>query len=391
MRTLLLVWAACGDQAETTGPTDLSDPPPPPVPFVETAEGGALEGGFTGNVVETQQATNAMLAATAVLLSDTEVQGRLLIDNGSDLRAAPEICWSRPSPAMSEFTMDFTGCGNDYNMSGGVRIEDHPAGPVLFQFLDFTLDERVVGGVLGLELTETGRQWHIFDTDTFSPGPDNRVPITVTVGGTASATTIDGGLHWNTIPTENFHLWGTATGTTLSDTRTAVMGGTVAGIDPYTDPGADAPTFTCGWQTCRCQLSGVTSYAAAVELETVRVDIDDLQDGDDGFDDPDVEFVIDVEITGRLDIEAAGCGVWTATFTTDALPAIAIERVALESAIQRQCEIKAIDDEHHCVELEAMANASSGIELSISAAKLGNLVQNLVDNDFDNNWCTFNE
>lgn len=390
MRVVALALLGCkdkdGDGGNTdTGPTSAL---PPPAAFLTSAVANDMDGVVDDATVTNQALANTWTGTLQVLLSDAEVQNRLGIHTGAGLRSAPTFCWDRPSPALSEFTINYDFCASSTGLSGGIRVEDHPAGPLLFHFLDFTLGERSMGGVLGMDFV-TFNQWYLYETDSFSPGPDNRVPITFTIDGLQNATSLDGGMVMEGPLAAAFHTWAVAEVITIdSVTHELVLGGTSTALDPFVQPpeGTDHDS-TCDWESCRCTTSGTNTFFGALALTEVRVDLDDLQDGDDGFDDPELEFPASQTVDGTYVVTTTGCGKYDATFTANETVIFTVNGVALESEIQQQCELLVIEDPRHCDALVATARASTGISLALDADKLSKAGQRAVRDSFDDVWC----
>ncbi len=386
--TVWVVAVGCGKNAPDESDDTAGGPPPiPPASFLTDAIALDMDGAVDPATLTMHQVADTWTAALQVLLADSEVQNRLNVHNGPSLRSALEICWERPSPAMSEFTINYDACESAYGMKGGVRVEDHPSGPLLFNFLSFVVGDREIGGVLGLDAVAAPFQWVVYETDTFSPGLDNRVPITVTVDGLQNSTSYNGGLKYDPIPAPSFKMWGVADILTIdSSAYQIILGGTDQTLSPTVVPDT-AVGSTCEWQACRCTTSGTNSYVGTFALGEVRIDLDDLQDADDGFDDPELKFPSEQLLAGRFDVTTTGCGEYDATFLADAEVSFYVEAVALESEIQKQCELLLIPDEHHCLELIGAARASAGITLTMDADKLSKAAQRAVRDSFDDSWC----
>jgi hypothetical protein len=116
--------------------------------------------------------------------------------------------------------------------------------------------------------------------------------------------------------------------------------------------------------------------------------LDDLQDGDDGFVDPELEFPANLSIPGTFVVITTGCGEYDVDFTPDNDAVFNVDKVALESEINQQCELLVIEDPRHCTALIEAARASQGIALTLDADELSKAGQRAVRDSFDDSWCS---
>ena len=138
-------------------------------------------------------------------------------------------------------------------------------------------------------------------------------------------------------------------------------------------------------------LSGPTQYDAVFTLDELTVDIDDLQDGDDGFDDPEITIPLAQSLEGVATAEATGCGEWELGFPIEESITVTIEKQQFLSLLNIQCDTLAIPNRAHCDALLFAASAlDDGIDVTVGAAKLRNQADKAFENAVGSDFCTLN-
>jgi hypothetical protein len=339
--------------------------------------------------IQAHQAVSMLTAATGVVVADEKVQDRLNTNGGGSLLRQYLECWSRPEFPMFSFAIDYSNCGA-YQMGGGVFVNDHPSGPLLFEFSNFAIQERQIGGVLALDTRDafpSPLYWQAYDTDADSPGPDNRVQMGVQLDGQLKGLSLDGGASVDFL-NQQWAMWGVAT-LSGDPPLTVVLGGTdPADVAPDDPPGADSLKASLNWLECRCPTEGVSAYDMPLLLTQVVLDIDDLESEPDDVDDPDLEIPVAVEVQGRSVLEHTGCGEYDVSYSSEAAT-IPIPKDQIIGRISFACDTLTIDDPERCQALIRAAVAIEGetLDVQITQEDLDATAREAVDRDFDTTWC----
>jgi len=387
---LLLGFAACSgdDESATTTGTDTASTTPSAVFFLSEVDTGKISGGIDGATVRAHRSMEFLNASFGVLISDPNVRSRLTAEDGT--RAG--LCWTYLSPPRSEFTIDFTGC-DAVDMSGGIFVKDHPSGPLLFEFQAFEIAGRTMSGTVGLDALDGDGVWRIYNTDTISPGVDNKVPIGVTIDGFLTGMDLDGSGVLKLGSETTWDQWVNASFTDAYLNTVDVTQGAESAedVDPTTNPNIDTRVSIPTWLDCRCPLSGQTQYDAVFSLDEITIDIDDLQDGDDGFDDPEITLPVSQTLEGLAVAEATGCGEWDLAFPVDDGITVNIDKQQFLSLLNIQCDTLAIPNRAHCDALLFAAEAlEGGIAVDVGAAKLRNQADKAFEDAVGGGFCSLN-
>lgn len=387
------VLLACnGDGDGNDDRTDTGTVEPPPYfDFVSTVSPKSYEAEISQDTLAAQQVSNMLLSSMAVAVADQKVQDRLNTDGGgvAPFRAAVLDCWERPEFPMFSFAIDYTGC-SVYQMGGGIFVNDHPSGPLLFEFQNFQISDREIGGVLGLDTRDaypSPLYWQAYDTNAENPGLDNRVQIGVTLDRTAYGVTYDGGASVDFL-NQQWSMWGVAT-ITGGETEMTVVHGAAdpSGVAPADPPGADVLASSLNWLECRCPQSGISSYDMPLHFTMVTIDIDDLEVEPDEVDDPDLEIPFDFDVQGRAVLTHTGCGEYDVEYQTDdATIPLPVDR--LVGAVSFQCDTLAIPDRQRCQALvQAASRLGDELLIEVGAAEVTSTAKTAVERDFDTTWC----
>lgn len=396
LRTALaLSFASCeGDKDPSDGnPNDTSDPSgPQSFTFNETIAADAYTADIAPEALAAHQVSSVLLASAAIVSADEKVQDRLNVDGGGPppaFRAAALDCWSRPEFPMFSFSIDYTPCST-YQMGGGVFINDHPSGPLLYEFEAFKITDREIGGVLAFDTREAYPSplfWQAYNTEGSDPGLDNPVQIGVKLDNELYGVSYSGGAAID-FAAQEWSMWGVMTVGIDGNPFTVVHGASSPDdISPDEPTGADVLKSSLNWLECRCPQSGISSLDMPLVFTSVTVDIDKLEDVPDVIDDPEMEIEVDFTMPGRGVLTHTGCGIYDVEYEAETA-LIPVTREKLAGAISFQCATLAIDDEQRCDALLAAAGRMSGdlmIEVTAESATLSALAA--VEADFDTAWC----
>lgn len=397
--SLCALWLvfACTDGKDTgdDGNNDTSDPGGPQTfTFKQNVSADVYEAAVAPEAIEAHQVSSMLLASAAVVAADDKVQDRLNTDGGGDIqpsfRGALD-CWTRPEFPMFSFSIDYTNCGN-YQMSGGVFVNDHPSGPLLFEFEAFKITDREIGGVLALDTTDaypSPLYWTAYNTEGDDPEPGNDVKIGVKLDSELYGVSYWGGASVDFINQE-WSMWGVAT---MGPEEAPIE--VVHGWEYVEDAEAEDPTSgnvmksSLNWLECRCPQSGTMSLEMPLQFSSVRIDIDDLEDVPDVIDDPEMDIEVNFELSGRGVMTATGCGSYDVDYRpqTETVE-IPISKDQLTGAISFQCATLAINDEQRCDALLAAAgNLPGDLLVSVSQEAATATALAAVEQDFDTAWC----
>jgi len=376
--------------------TGTSNTGPLKFTFKSEVQAVGYEADVADQAVAAHRISTLFLAATAVVSADEKVQDRLNVNgNGGYLRAANVECWDRPEFPMFSFAIDYTPCKSLYDLDGGVFVNDHPAGPLLYQFQDFSIKNRRLGGVLGFDVDgayvdpySQQPYWLPDNTHSDNPGPDSDVEMSATVDGTNYGVAYTGGASVS-FKDQQWSMWGVLDIGFDQYTHVQVIhGGVAPGDVPGDDPtDATVDTSSLDWLSCRCPTSGVEGMDLPLHFTKVTVDLDDLEQDPDAIDDPVLDLDIDYELPGSAELTHTGCGKYDMDYTADPV-SIPISTDQIIGAISFQCATLEIDDEERCNALLAAANAlTEGVTATITPDQTTQTALDAINSDFDTTWC----
>jgi len=345
--------------------------------------------------LEAHRATNMLAASVGVVMADVNVQDQLNINGGGTPLPPPAAavnCWVTPEHPQFSFEISYENCSASFQMDGGVFINNHPSGPLLFEFSDFTIQDRKMGGVLAFDTRSafpSPLYWQIYGTDADGPGLDELVQLGINVDGQLSGLAIDGGANID-FTSKRWSLWGT--GVVAGDPEiTVIMGGTEPLDVPADDPpGASAISGSLDWLECRCPTQGVTTLDMPLNISAVFIDIDDLEDTPDDFDDIELEVPVNVTVDGIGELTPTACGAYDVVYNTQATT-IPVPVDQIVARISFACDTLAIDDPERC---QALIRAAADLDsdtfnIEISQEDLNETARAAVAADFDTTWCEY--
>ena len=402
---LFVALAGCkGDNGDDPdADTDTGDGGPASFEFrssVTAVEYAAL---VAPEAIAAHRASSMMLASTAIVVADEKVQDRLNTDGagssetergGDAWRPGALDCWVRPQFPMFSFTIDYTPCEDTYFMSGGVFVNDHPSGPLLFEYNNFQIQGpgtlREIGGVLALDTRGAFPEplyWEIYNTDSDNPAPDNLVPLGIEIDRVLYGVSYTGGASVDFL-NQQWSMWGVATIGPEENPYTVVHGGRVPeDVSPDDPSGADVLKTPLNWLECRCPTSGVSALDMPLEIATVTVDIDDLEAEPDDIDDPTMAIPVNFELSGQAVLTAKGCGEYDVEYQTQDV-AIPVTRDQLVGALSFQCATFAVEGELRCQAMVAAANQLEGdLTIEVRPEDATATALDAVEQDFDTSWC----
>jgi hypothetical protein len=387
----------CNGDKQKDGHTGDTDTTPGPIAFdfVPSVRARRYEAAIAPEVIEAHQASSTFLSAIGVVAADPKVQDRFA-SNGeggvADFRAGALDCWERPEFPMFSFTLDYSNCA-EYLMAGGVYVEDHPSGPLLFSFLDFSVDERTVGGTVSFDTRGAYPEpqfWQMYPTNADDPGIENPADINVSLrtesGSVRFPSQYTGGATIDFL-NQQLSVWGVFTTGDAKNRVTVVHGAVDAADVPPDDPrDADVLSLPLNWLSCRCPTAGTETYDMPLHFSEVIIDIDDLEVEPDDVDDPDLVIPVDYDLVGKGILERTGCGEYDVTF--DAPPAeIVLSSERLVGVISFQCDTLAINDVARCNALIAAARELGELVVEIQEADATATALAAVEQEFDTDYC----
>ena len=389
--TLAVLSACNGDDGPPGGGDTDTDTDVRP-DFVYKAEAGAVaySAALTPDTIAAHQMSNMFLASVAIVSSDEKVGDQLNTDGeGPGFTPTGDFeCWSRPQFPMWSFDISFEPCVKQFAMSGGVTIEDHPSGPLLFGYNNFTVDERTLGGTLAFDTrdaVDAPMHWRTYNTDSTNPSPANPVQLGITTEGFTSGASWDGATQ---VDLQNRELtsWGVLTLRPGNRDFTIVHGGRTA-ADVPTDEAAPAGAVgnSLTWQTCRCPTSGLSTYELDIQYTELTFDLDSLEQVDDGVDDP--EVIIDVEhtVSATATLNYTGCGEYDVDFEGDAT-SFTVDNDAVSAYLSYLCDIAAIPADR-CLGVVQGARDVGDFTVEVSREEVLAVAQTTVEENFDKTWC----
>jgi hypothetical protein len=289
---------------------------------------------------------------------------------------------------MWSFDISYATCEENFSIDGGVGIEDHPSGPLLFNYNTFTIEERVMGGTLAFDTREAfdaPMHFNTYNTDRTTPGPDNRVQIGLESDLLSSGATWDGNTFVD-LNARTIDMWGTLT--LRPDTRdfTIVHGG----VDPADVPvGSEAPASAVQnsliWQTCRCPTSGSSTYDLDIVYEEISFDLDSIEKVDDGWDDPVVTVPVDHTVSARATLTYTGCGTYDVDFDGSAT-SFTIDNDVISAHLSYLCDIAVIPNDR-CLGVVLGAQDAGQFTVEVTEEEVVAAASTAVAANFDEQWC----
>lgn len=390
---LTLVLFACNGKDEPPG-TSTDDTgivyPPPTFDYDSVIAGAQFEAGLTDDAIAAHRMSNMFLASAAVVSADEKVGDQLNIaGEGDGFTATGDFeCWERPEFPMWSFDISYQTCSDTYGINGGVGIEDHPSGPLLFNYNTFTIEGREMGGTLAFDplgAFDAPMHFHTYNTDRSTPGPDNPVQIGLEADFFTSGATWDGGTFVD-LDARTMDMWGVLT--LRPDTRdfTIVHGG----VDPADVAGdqaapADAVRNSLIWQSCRCPQSGASTYDLDIVYTQMSFDLDTIEQVDDGVDDPVVTVPVDHVVSARATLTYTGCGEYDVAFD-GAATSFTVENDVIAANISYLCDIAVIPADR-CLDVVQGIRDAGTFTVEVSQEEVFAAASTAVDADFDQGWC----
>jgi len=405
---LVALLGACNGDGGSDKPS-LTDTGAPPLSFtfdtvVPVVE---LDAEISEAAVRAHQASNLLLGAQRLLAADEKVQDELRSygDSGEAERGAFQ-CWTRPQFPRWTFTVAYEEACGEFDLEGAAGIERHPTQQLLFNFQNFSINDREMSGTLALNTL--GRAKNVpfsfiqYDTQLDNPGLDAREGIGVTVApGVRPGITFDGGSAVS-FANQTWSVWGTSRVAGLDEPITVVHGArTPEEVAPDLPTGVDVLRSSLDWLECRCPTSGLASQEMPLELTEVTIDIDDLEDEPDNIDDPTLTVPVDLTVDGetgeaqpfRIDgrgiLSYEGCGEYGVEYEAEPLQ-ITLDKQLVFAELQFVCDTRTIDDPERCAALQqALLRTADDIKVDVTAEDLLGAATRAVELQFDTTWCLY--
>lgn len=386
---LVALLSACSGTDDPDGTVDTGEPAPF-FTFKSDVPVTRLTAEIREDAVQAHQATNTLLAATRLLAADEKVQDELRAYGNGGFRGAFQ-CWERPQFPRWTFTLAFAEACAQFDLSGAAGIERHSTQRLLFNFQDFTINGRELGGTLGLDTDGAFDEPQFFVAyATDADNPDDEVPVGVTLalGQPPVGISLDSGAAVSFANTA-WSFWGNAT---LSGDAGIVV---THGAATAEETGAAMPTganvlrSSLDWLECRCPTSGVMSQPLPITVDEVVIDIDDLEEEPDNVDDPNLAVPVEFEIDGRAILDITGCGEYDVTYESQAVDIVLDKQLAF-AELQFLCETRTINDTARCTALQqALLRNSDDLVAQVSVEDLLATANEAVTLQFDTNWCQY--
>ncbi len=286
MRLLpFLLVAACGKNDE--------EPLPPPISFVDRAVASEASASIDADSVHLLGVWLAFGQFMDLLLSDNTVRNTFYVNAG--LGTTPvafyQPCWSVPPPGVSfgGYDVDLSGCSTE-GYGGLIHVEDTAAGGIVMTFQDAQFLDWSFSGGLAFENTSP-RLWSVY------PATEEAVPV-----DTITVTTDDGNV--------SLAVAATMTMTGVPDDA-LIWGGTVG-------DGSKTVTIASSYDDqpaeCSCQTEGSVSLDITVTDLVVTVDLDDLEEEDNGINDEEIAFTVAGPSGNATFGTGETCGIYEVTF-----------------------------------------------------------------------------
>jgi hypothetical protein len=377
MRAALALAAlcACGKDKDDTGAL------PPPITLTSTATAKSAEVAMTSSDVSLIEAHRALAMTMDIVLSDNTVKSTLYTDGnlGSPGLTGYAPCWMVPFPGIGgfEYDVDLSGCSNE-GFSGMIHVDNTAVGPLVFTFAATQILDWTFTGSLAFD-HGLDRSWAVYNSDAASvAGP----PITVDAPNGTTSLTLAGGFDLSQNGKE--YSWWNASS---DGAQTLGVGGPPAAESGTTVP-PTVTTYTTMSAECRCETEGDLVLQTSIDVSTITVDLDDLIDGDDGVDDPEIPFAITSAPTGTLTLtRAEDCGRFDITFApAGGTTTITLGASDLAAGFQAACDNSLVTDDGKCTRMQQAASKGS-IEVTVKEEKLDDALTEWSKSTFDDGIC----
>jgi len=384
---------ACnGDDGSGTSPTEDTGItyPDPTYEYDAVITEKQLVGGLTDDAVAAHQMSNMFLASAALVASDEKVGDQLNTDGeGPGFTPTGDFeCWERPQFPMWSFDISYEPCTDQFDLAGGVTIEDHPSGPLLFNYNSFTVAGRVLGGTLAFDTTDafdSPMYWQTYNTDATTPSPDNDVQLGIETDGFTSGASWAGGTQVD-LQGRTMQMWGVLTLRPGARDFTIVHGGAEEDDVPADEAApAEAVTNSLVWQTCRCPTSGQSTYDLDIDYSEITFDLDSIEVVDDGFDDPDITVEVEHTVGAKATLTYTGCGEYDLDFEGEAT-SFTVPNAAVSAYLSYLCEIAVIPSDR-CLGVVQGATDAGDFTVEVTRDEVLAVAQAAVEAEFDQGWC----
>lgn len=391
----VLLTACSGDPNPDKGATADTAPPPLSFTFKTQVPASELSAEIADSAVKAHQASNLLLSAQRLLAADEKVQDELRSYGGDgDVPRGAFQCWTRPQFPRWTFTLAYGDSCAQFDLEGAAGIERHPTQQLLYNFQNFSVKGREMSGTLALNTLGRAKNvpysFVLYDTELDNPGIETRTEIGVTLGpGNRAGITFDGGAAVN-FTNQTWSVWGTSRISGSEDPITVVHGArTAEEVAPDSPTGANVVRSSLDWLECRCPTQGLASQEMALEITSVMIDIDDLQEERDGVNDPVLEIDVEQRIEGRAIFNYTGCGEFELEYETEPLQ-ITLDKQLVFAELQFVCDTRTINDPERCAALQqALLRNSEDLVVDITTEDLVATAQDAALVQLDTSWCSY--
>ncbi|MEN0065018.1 MAG: hypothetical protein AAGA48_22940 [Myxococcota bacterium] len=350
--------------------------------------------------VEAHQASNMVLATTRLLAGDVNVQNELRAfgqgEEEIEERGAFQ-CWEGPFRPRFSFTLSFGSACSQFDLEGAARIERHPTQQLLYTYQNFKINDREIGGTLGINTVGAFDEpffFVMYDTDADNPGRDpkenQRVPLGVKLSSFSQpvGVTFDGGSAVNFV-NQTWSVWGTSQ-LSGKEPITVVHGAaSPEGVAPDAPTGANVLRSSLDWLECRCPTQGLASQDMPLIVTDVVIDIDELEESPDSIDDPELTVPAELRIDGRGILNYTGCGEYELSYEAEPLT-VTLDKQLMFAELQFLCDTRTINDPARCTALQqALLRNSEDFVVEITGEDLLNTANDAAARQLDTTWCRY--
>jgi hypothetical protein len=346
--------AACGGKNEEQ---EL----PPPISFKSEVSAGEVDAELpedTAALVDTWRNLGAFLE---LLLSDNTIKSTFYVDG--NLGTTPVVyflpCWFAPPAGTAgfEYDVDLSGCSSE-GYGGLIHVENTPQGPIVLTFDQVQYLDWVITGGLGFEFA-ADRTWRVYPSD---PEAVDVGALSIDADGTPINLAVAAEVTYTGAPVTGLD-W---TGTVGDGVRTLAL----------------ASSYAQQPDDCKCEVSGAISIDAAPTLTEIEVELDDLQEDDDGVDDPALVFAAEGP-TGTVTLgDSDSCGFYAVSYGD---LEVELDSAALEAGVEAACD-GGVFEAGTCTRLREAASQGQ-VTVTIGATKLDNALTAWAEDRLDPGYC----
>ncbi len=347
-----------------------------PVQFDTTATASWFEGHTASQASEHFAAQMAAERSVGVILSDEYVRELL----GFEAVIAPESkCWNT-SPREDLVTLDFEPCPD---ITGTATVTELVRQEWLVSLDDdFAIDGVDIDGHFTIEPSYYDEIWYVRSSNSaLEIGAE---PIRVDGASDVELSQ----MLWFDLPNSTLYSWGLGWVSSANPSQALLMGGEtyLEALDHDLPPGAHR------WDldTHRPCPSGVSAIDTIVHVEEIVLDLDSLEQIDDGEDSPDIAMQVEFDVRGSLLVGLDGFETVQLSTVEASDPTGEVTAEELTARIREECEPGgSLASLGGC---QGWINAAAGlegrtIEVPLPAALVGDIILEHAKATFDTDVC----